>query len=156
MLESEKNGHNSSCRLFILIWGSCDVINVSCDKMIPSRFIHENHSFACHNPSSLSQGHAVSEDLLFFKQPFYQCLGFKMPIKDDLFLLLDVFCSRVAGILSMKITQELCGVSEKERCNAALCPRSWKVNSVESARWSRAFNRDNLLVEDYTKSKSNW
>lgn len=142
---------------FYLIWGSCDVINVSCDKMIPSRFIHENHSFACHNPSSLSQGHAVSiRRLLFFERPFYQCLGFKMPIKDDLFLLLDVFCSRVAGILSMKITQELCGVSEKERCNAALCPRSWKVNSVESARWSRAFNRDNLLVEDYTKSKSNW
>lgn len=97
-----------------------------------------------------------SEDFFFFERPFYQCLGFKMPIKDDLFLLLDVFCSRVAGILSMKIIQELCGVSEKERCNAALCPRSWKVNSVESARWSRAFNRDNLLVEDYTKSKSNW
>lgn len=85
----------------LLIGRSSDVINVSYDIKIPSQFIHEYHSFACHNSSWLYFGQTISETL--FLQPFYQCLGFKIPIKDDLFLLLDVFCSGATGILSMKL-----------------------------------------------------
>lgn len=58
-----------------------------------------------HSPATIH--HRSSRDKryqnVFFEQPFYQCLGFKLPIKDDLFLLLDVFCSSIAGILSMKL-----------------------------------------------------